>query len=672
VRPDDRHDLDVEDPYRSPPAVHRQTTDVIAETSGATAGLLAAAADPGLAAPVAAERAARNGSPEVRPARPAAPARDGRGRSWRIALLVFAGLLLLLLAAAAWLGWTGLRAKHELDDAQPLVGQVRTAVLRGDTARTKSLVAELQQHTAAARSRTGGPVWSLAAHLPAYGDDLSAVRQVTVSVDDVAREVLPPLVGVAATVRPEDLRTDGDRIALQPLRDAEPALAAALARSLRVQREVAAIETAGLVPPVRSAVAELRGNVTDLVSTTRAGQQAATLIPPMLGADGPRRYLLAFQTNAEVRGTGGLLGAYGILEADDGVVRLRRLGSNNDLEDPARVPVDLGADFTRLYGQAPRLWVNANASAHFPYAAQIWLASWQREHGQRLDGVVATDPVALGYLLKATGPVRLPGGEQVTAENAARLMLSDVYARYPSFDDSVARDRYLQSVASAVFDGILSGQGDPQRLADELANATKDRRLLVYSSRPGEQATLVRTPLSGVVPETSAPLLGVVVNSGVASKLDYYLRRTVSWRSTGCGPAGQDSTVAITLTNTAPRSGLPQYVAPKPGTQGGPAVLATLPRGTDYLLVNVLTTRGTRLRSASVDGHPESASVGAERGHPVFGVEVALRPGQRRTLTLDLLTPGTHPGKAVVVDQPLATATPPAEVALARCEPARR
>jgi hypothetical protein len=41
-------------------------------------------------------------------------------------------------------------------------------------------------------------------------------------------------------------------------------------------------------------------------------------------------------------------------------------------------------------------------------------------------------------------------------------------------------------------------------------------------------------------------------------------------------------------------------------------------------------------------------------------------------LTLDLLTPGTHPGKAVVVDQPLATATPPAEVALARCEPARR
>ena len=101
-------------------------------------------------------------------------------------------------------------------------------------------------------------------------------------------------------------------------------------------------------------------------------------------------------------------------------------------------------------------------------------------------------------------------------------------------------------------------------------------------------------------------------------------------------------------------------------------MLATLPRGTDYLLVNVLTTRGSLLRSATVDGQPGTASVGAERGHPVFGFEVAIQPGQTRTLTLDLVTPRPLRGKAVVVDQPLATAAPPAEVALARCERARR
>jgi len=68
VRPDDRHDLDVEDPYGSPSAVHRRTTDVIAATSSATAGLLAAAAEPGLAASVAAAR--RPAAADQRPGGP--------------------------------------------------------------------------------------------------------------------------------------------------------------------------------------------------------------------------------------------------------------------------------------------------------------------------------------------------------------------------------------------------------------------------------------------------------------------------------------------------------------------------------------------------------------------------------------------------------------------------
>jgi hypothetical protein len=582
-------------------------------------------------------------------------------------LVVLVAVVILTLAAGFWLGWTGLRAKHELDAAQPLVGKVRAGLLAGNTAQTHAALAKLQRHTAAARSSTSGPVWSMAAHLPVYGGDVSAVRQVTASVDDVAAQLLPPLVRVAGSLRPEALRPSGNRIALQPLQDAAPELRSSLTRVRQVRNSVDAIATAGLVPQVASVVSRLQRNVDELASTTQSAERAARLIPPMLGADAPRRYFLAFQSNAEARGTGGLLGAYGILEADDGVLTLRQLGTNQDLRNPPRLPVDLGPDFRQLYGEAPRLWVNANESAHFPYAARIWLASWQRQHHQRLDGVIATDPVAMGYLLRATGPVQLPNGEDITAANAADKTLRDVYTRYPSFQQNDERDRYLQTVAGAVFAHLLTGRGDAHLLADELAHSARERRLLVYSTRADEERTLSRTPLAGVVPETGSPLLGVVVNSGVASKLDYYLRRTVSWRSSGCGPDGQASKVVVTLTNAAPASGLPEYVAPRPGTQGGPALLATLPRGTDYLLVNVLTTRGSLLRAATVDGRRATASVGAERGHPVLGFEVVIRPGQTRTLTLDLVTPRPLRGKAVVVDQPLAVSSEPAHVALARC-----
>jgi len=45
---------------------------------------------------------------------------------------------------------------------------------------------------------------------------------------------------------------------------------------------------------------------------------AAQLAPPMMGADGSRDYFMGFQTNAEARRTGGLLGGFGVLHFDNG------------------------------------------------------------------------------------------------------------------------------------------------------------------------------------------------------------------------------------------------------------------------------------------------------------------------------------------------------------------
>ncbi len=50
----------------------------------------------------------------------------------------------------------------------------------------------------------------------------------------------------------------------------------------------------------------------------------------MLGAQGTRRYMMAFENNAEARGLGGLPGAYAILRADHGKVSFERFGTDND------------------------------------------------------------------------------------------------------------------------------------------------------------------------------------------------------------------------------------------------------------------------------------------------------------------------------------------------------
>ena len=102
----------------------------------------------------------------------------------------------------------------------------------------------------------------------------------------------------------------------------------------------------------------------------------------MLGADGPRSYLLAFQNPAESRGTGGLVGGYGVLTADHGKLSVETLGTDSDLTGLKTVPSELGPDYAALWGQDPALWVNSNESPHFPYGAQIWLDAWQAQHGQ--------------------------------------------------------------------------------------------------------------------------------------------------------------------------------------------------------------------------------------------------------------------------------------------------
>jgi Protein of unknown function (DUF4012) len=79
-------------------------------------------------------------------------------------------------------------------------------------------------------------------------------------------------------------------------------------------------------PKVVAANAEVQTAVRRLDSldpaalTTATAARAVRLLPPMLGANGPREYLLLVQNNAEQRATGGIPGSVALLRAVDGAV----------------------------------------------------------------------------------------------------------------------------------------------------------------------------------------------------------------------------------------------------------------------------------------------------------------------------------------------------------------
>ena len=571
------------------------------------------------------------------------------------------GLSALTVGTTGWVAVRSAAARDDLDAARAEIVQMQADLAAGRASGVPAALTRAQTHARAATRLTGDPAWTLAAGVPYIGRPVAAVRGLAQAADELSNRVLPDLVAAIPPHEPRAPRSVSDQGAADlavisraaaPLADADRGLADITARLASLPRHTGVAE-------IDAAQAEFAARLTHLKQTVAAASSAARLLPALLGADGPRRYFLAFQTNAEARGTGGLVGAYGVVIADHGHVSFPQLASDDTIQPADRPVADFGPEFTALYGadESTQLLSNSNLSPHFPYAAQIWTGLWKRQTGQQLDGVIATDPVGLADLLTALGPVTLANGEQVTAANAVELTEQTSYVRYP---DPTARKRYLIHIATQVVEALLNRPHDLTDLLRALAHTVGGGHLLMWSSDPAQESELSTTPVGGVLPQNPGPFAELVVNNASGTKLDYYLDRSLSYTLGGCRRDSRTSVVQVRLTNGAPATGLPAYVGDR---MDEPTHVHA--RGSNKLWVSLYASVGAQLEAASLDGVQQPLSSNLERGHPVFGTNIELEPGQTRTLELSLTEPvSTTP--PVVPQQPL-TRPQVTHVAVERC-----
>ncbi|MDT4921672.1 MAG: hypothetical protein QOI15_2574, partial [Pseudonocardiales bacterium] len=469
--------------------------------------------------------------------------------------MIAAGALLVL--GGVWLVVTGLIVRSELQDARASVHLLRQQVSDGDLAAARVTLADLQTSASRAHTWSSGPAWALAGALPGGGNPFESVRGIASAVDTLSSATLPALLDARDTLEPNQLRRADGSIDLAPIEQAAPTLAAADKALADATRQVAGLPEDTWLSPVDHARREMLAELTDIAGTVRSADLGAQILPQMLGVDGPKTYFVGFQNEAESRGTGGIPGAFGILQADNG--RLKFLSFHNDSTlNGSRTGLTFGPDFAQMYGnyEPSNTYVNSDVSPHFPYAAQIWAAMWQKYSGQHLDGALAVDPTTLGYLLGATGGITMPDGTQVDGSNVVTLTQSTVYALKPDVNE---RKQYLLDIAKRVSEHLIDSTVSASSLVDAMGRAMGERRVLVWSADPAIEAELTRTSVSGAVPTTDAPYTGVVVINQSTSKLDYYLDRAITWQRTGCGST-RTVIAAVKLTNTAPASGLPPYV----------------------------------------------------------------------------------------------------------------
>jgi hypothetical protein len=560
--------------------------------------------------------------------------RTQRVSPWARAIIIVIMVLLaaagLVAAGAGWLYVSGQDVKGHLTTAKTQMAQLRVEMERGDAVAARSTLADLASEARAARAGTGDPMWRLAAGLPRLGDSVTATNIITGVLDDLTKTGLPELVEIGTAFNSAKLAPHNGRVLLAKLPGLAPQLVRADAALRQAQAQIAAIAVEGVLPQLRSAVLELRSWLGRATEATGTALRALRLLPSMLGFLGPRTYLVLFQNNAEVRATGGMPGAFAVMRTDKGAVRIVDMGTAVQLRTFDRPVLPLAQEMRGLYENLPGLFpADVNLTPHFPTAAKLAREMYRRRTGRVVDGVVATDPVALSYLLRATGPVAVAGGPTLTATNAVRVLLSGVYARVASHAE---QDRYFLSSARAVFDAITTRHPSPRAALAAIARAAGERRLLVWSAHPNEERELTGTVLAGALPDDDGdrPNVGVYLNDGTGAKLSYYLTHTAQLTEVGCPIEGHRKLrLRVVLGSTAPRRGLSESVLGL-GMAGEPYTVRTL--------VMVFSPTGGDIVYAARDGRPASWISGTERKRDVARFTVDLKPGARQTLDVTLVT----------------------------------
>jgi hypothetical protein len=325
-----------------------------------------------------------------------------RRRVWLVAI-VATGLVIALAGIAG--GWTLLRARPvqaDLTRAGGLLLDLQADLDRADLAAARRDLAALQAATTDARSASAGWDWRLATAVPGVGADLAAAATVAAVLDDLSQQALPALVDLAG--QPLVRAGAVDVAALAGLADL---LTIATAVVVASAAQIAGIAPDELSAGLRDGVDRLRAGLDRLVAVVTAAGQAATLLPAMLGLAGPRTYLVLLQNLAESRATGGMPGAFMVIRADHGGLSLVDAGATGTVLGTFGIPVQrLTANQLTLYTDRPAVFpADVNLTPDFATTAVLAREMYRRRTGRTVDGVLATDPVALSYLLAVTGPV---------------------------------------------------------------------------------------------------------------------------------------------------------------------------------------------------------------------------------------------------------------------------
>lgn len=555
--------------------------------------------------------------------------RYARQRARRAALVVGAVIGVIVLAAVV----SVLIGQRRLSDGEQALRRGVEALRDGDVEAAADAFAEANTRIEAADGVLGGPWLTVARGVPLIGQHVAAVQGVTsagLELSAAARDSVESINVDSLRMVRGVIDVGAIEVLAAPFEDTSTALADAA-------DQVRDVRSPWLIGPVGSRLARLDEEVTSMSAAAHRAASAARLAPGLLGAEGPRRYFVAFTTPAEARGLGGFMGSFAELSADDGRLTVERTGTTSELNGGwgEQRPVLTGlAEFVERYGRfgagrdggpvSVDYWSNVTMSPDLPTLTEVIAQLYPAAGGNDIDGVIVLDVETIARFLVLTGPVTVAGPQgdiRLDEHNAADYLLRGQYADIADDDE---RDAVLAELTEALLSEVFGGDlPAPAVLASTLGPSLDEGRLLISSRDARDGQGLLDLGVSGALDIPALDGLAVVSNNASANKLDTYLRRSITY--TGTVIDGElRTTLTVRLANDVP-DGLPDDVAGNP---------FGLPAGTNRSYLSVYSP--LTYTAAAVDGQPRSLEVEEEAGWHVYSTFVDIPPGGEVVLQIEL------------------------------------
>lgn len=319
-----------------------------------------------------------------------------------------------------------------------------------------------------------------------------------------------------------------------------------------------------LIPLLSKQITKVQGQLYDTHQELAVAELATGIAPGFLGAEGKRTYLVLFLQPAEAREFGGFVGAYGILNTDNGHISLAETGSFGSFAQHTAKLTGLER-FPRSYLQQrpdvfPQNITGIADLTTIAHALRDLSPQWRDDPTFEIDAVITIDPYGLAAILDLVGPVTIEDHPvPIGSSNVVDFLLRE---QYVGADDHDERKEALYVLAEGAFERLLSTQlPAPNRIVEVFKPLAGSNRIAISSFDSAESELFARLSIDGSLPRLpeqangELDLLGVFTATATPSKLDSYAERDVTYR-VHLDPVSGKATgeLTVTLANNVPAS----------------------------------------------------------------------------------------------------------------------